>query len=1340
MKKRNPFSGLLLFSLVASFTSNPTFAETKAAPELDKDAQAAVGKMNEWVGSLTAKPFKERQEIYDQIIKLGSVGLDALCGQLVNPATGDDSSARLALRELSFYVLRPGATASERELYVLSLHKILKAEAGPDVQAFACRELQLTGRAESVGSLAALLTVPELTEPSAMSLLAISKHAARAEITMAVRAAYSKLTDKADNQKVTLIRALAALRDKNSLPAFNAAAASDHSNLRQMGLYALANLGDPTSEALLLEAAASKKISESQRATSWLWLYARRLNEEGHADKAVTLCRKVFETRSGPADGHVQSSALYSLYEILGDGAIEDLLASLENKSVYVQAASAKLLMEIKSNSLGSKLAARLKNENPASRKAALEIIAARGDEATAGAVKELLKDKDPAVRLQAIIAYSKVAKAQSLDALLDIAQKGSPEEQALARNALIRLPGEEASQQVAEMLKTAKTADSKTAIIEALQARNARKQVSEILLLASDKDSKVRGAALKALKVLASPSHVPALLKLLNDTDPEDQDALVAAIASAGSTAGEDERLTPILDALAEPESRVRLPLLKVLSRIGGKKAIAPVLEEISSEDEQTQDAAIRALTDWPDDSAVEPLLKLATTSESLIHKVLALRGVMRVITSANISPEAKTSHVKTALAAAERTEDKKMILGSLGSIRHPHSLKLAASLVSQPELKAEAINAVMRIACPQSSTDLGLTDSTTYDVLKELVGVVTDANAKNQIQEHLSRFPQGDIANLARNKPVMSAPKHQGNNVPTLAVDGVADQSSVWFGDGSPAWLEVDLQQTVKIDTAHVYFYYSDGRYYQYAIEVSTDQKTWKKVVDRSGTTELCTAQGHPHRFDPIEARWVKLHIYKNSANPAVHVMELKVYAEGTAPETLKKFKPNEELPGSDQVAGAARTRAAPPDGKVVNPSITPYALHKKDENGKVSSGIPEEEFQSLFDGKTLNGWQGSLDGYFAENGILVCKGGQLFTEKEYSDFVFRFEFKLPPGGNNGLGIRAPSQGNAAYAAMELQILENTAEKYATLAPYQYHGSIYGVVPARRGFQKKPGEWNYQEVIAIGHHVKVILNGEVITDAFLDQVYPMDGKPHPGLLNKKGFIGFLGHGDRVEFKNIRIKDFAMSPPLPDSPQPNVAPPGYIALFNGKDLNGWKGLVANPRKRAEMTPEQLANAQEKADEVMRNGWSIQDGVLVFSGKGQSLCTVKDFADFDLYVDWKIHERGDSGIYLRGSPQVQIWDPNQHKQGSGGLYNNSKNPRNPTLIADNPIGEWNTFYIRMVGENVTVYLNGKLAVDDVPLENYWDRKIPIYRSNQIELQNHGNTLYFKNVYLRELPH
>ncbi|MBI5819211.1 MAG: DUF1080 domain-containing protein [Verrucomicrobia bacterium] len=201
-----------------------------------------------------------------------------------------------------------------------------------------------------------------------------------------------------------------------------------------------------------------------------------------------------------------------------------------------------------------------------------------------------------------------------------------------------------------------------------------------------------------------------------------------------------------------------------------------------------------------------------------------------------------------------------------------------------------------------------------------------------------------------------------------------------------------------------------------------------------------------------------------------------------------------------------------------------------------------------------------------------------------------------------------------------------------------------------------------------------------------------------------------------------------------------NTPPPGFVALFNGADLDGWKGLLAspndNPAKRNALSVEERERLQEQADENMRAHWRVENGALVFDGKGRSLCTAKDYGDFEMFVDWKILPKGDSGIYLRGSPQVQIWE---HTVGSGGLYNNKVNPSNPLKKADKPVGEWNTFRIRMVGDKVSVWLNGELVTDNVTMENYWERKKGMYPTGQIELQNHGNTLWFKNIYIREIP-
>ena len=184
----------------------------------------------------------------------------------------------------------------------------------------------------------------------------------------------------------------------------------------------------------------------------------------------------------------------------------------------------------------------------------------------------------------------------------------------------------------------------------------------------------------------------------------------------------------------------------------------------------------------------------------------------------------------------------------------------------------------------------------------------------------------------------------------------------------------------------------------------------------------------------------------------------------------------------------------------------------------------------YAAVFDGESLAGWAGAVDGYEVADGMLRCRagsGGTLYTEEEYGDFSARLEFLLPPGGNNGLAIRYPGSGDTAYVGMcELQVLDNDAPQYATLQPWQYHGSIYGQVPAQRGYLRPPGTWNFEQVTVRGSRITVELNGTVIVDADLaESGPPPSGKEHPGRTRTRGHFGFAGHGDAVGFRAVRLR-----------------------------------------------------------------------------------------------------------------------------------------------------------------------------------------------------------------------
>lgn len=246
--------------------------------------------------------------------------------------------------------------------------------------------------------------------------------------------------------------------------------------------------------------------------------------------------------------------------------------------------------------------------------------------------------------------------------------------------------------------------------------------------------------------------------------------------------------------------------------------------------------------------------------------------------------------------------------------------------------------------------------------------------------------------------------------------------------------------------------------------------------------------------------------------------------------------------------------------------------------------------------------------------------------------------------------------------------------------------------------------------------------------------------------------FYCALGHREDIYWNPVVLRHYlagiqyaigdyaADDRPVPMPTAAAAGTGGWKELFNGRDLSGWKGLVGDPLSRAAMSREELAAAQAKADELMRKHWSVKDGVLHFDGakSGSHLCTIEEFGDFDLELEWKIEAGGDSGIYLRGCPQVQIWDAGLHPEGSGGLYNNQRGGKDATEKADRAVGEWNRFHIAMRGDRVTVRLNGRVVVNDIALENFWKRGEPIPVRGQLELQSHESPLWFRNVRIRPI--
>ena len=284
---------------------------------------------------------------------------------------------------------------------------------------------------------------------------------------------------------------------------------------------------------------------------------------------------------------------------------------------------------------------------------------------------------------------------------------------------------------------------------------------------------------------------------------------------------------------------------------------------------------------------------------------------------------------------------------------------------------------------------------------------------------------------------------------------------------------------------------------------------------------------------------------------------------------------------------------------------------------------------------------------------------------------------------------------------------------------------------------YLRKKGMWNFEEVRVIGGEVEVMLNGYIVTRA-------------PFVPGVTRWIGYTGN---EEVRNLRIKELPRGATMDGAcPKARMAcPEGFAAYFDGDESDlaeYWKGVTTeqkfdNPIVRQAATEEKRAEMQKIADKGRDEHWSVRNGALHFDGfkGGYSLATKEDYEDFEMWADWRILSiTGDSGLYLRGAPQVQIWDAhNQWNIGSGGLYNNKENPSKALAIADAKVGDWNRFHVIMRGDKVTVWLNGVLVVDNVTLENYWDRRRPIFFKEQIELQCHGDPTEWRNIFIRKLP-
>jgi len=1076
--------------------------------------------------------IQQEREFYDSLLQHGPNAIKTLC-QLLQPS-GDDARQRTVLMGLAVYVNREGAE-NQRQLYCKVVCRSLKTIENKEIKVFLIELLQWAGKDECVETLSVFLTDERLCDPAVRALTEIGTN-------QAVDTLVGALAKQDTAKKQSIILSLGALRAEQAVGRIEPFLDSKDKALRQSAQWALATIGyEPLAGKLETEYKNAKGYEKGVVGGNYL-LLARRLAEKGTTDKSVKMCRKLLAKSAVRAPANIQAGALETLVTAVGAEAMSDLLAAAASDDRQIQAAAVSLVNKIEGTEVTKKWADMLQKADPGLAVRILRMLAERGDPSAMSDVLQAMKHSDSRVVVEAINTAAKLSPAEAIKPILTMLQRAEQAEQIAAGvDVLMRFPGEEALSAVVDSFDMMPPA-ARVKLIEGLANRHAKQYSKSVMAQMVDDDKSVRRAAMKAMKDLAGADDLPALVERMLSAQAKAEKMTVqrAVVAAAMQISDSQKRADYLLEVLSKAKDSDRVILLRTVGYIGGQKAMAVVVKSVQDSNPDIKDAAIRALADWPDATALDALIQIIK-SEELKYQVIALRSGLKIMQNSSLPDKRKIRFAKQAIEAVKRTEEKRLIVGWLGQIKSLEALEMAGAYLDDEALQAEAALAAAKIALPDKGENNGLGGYETAQILKKVAGSLKNEKLKQQVLQYIETLPksasvkkpvpEGFVVafngkDLSGWKGVLLSP--YDNPVKRAALDAdkraelqakadenmrnhwsVQDGVLVFDGKGFSLSTDEDYQDFEMFVDWKIGPHGDSGVY----LRGSPQVQIWDPADRPEGSGGLFNNKKNPSKplvcaDNPI-GQWNTFYIKMVGQRVTVDLNDKRVVEDVVLENYWDRKQP---------IFPAGPIELQCHGHKIWFDNIFIRRIQSK-----------TEDWTSLFNGKDLSGWVGDTKGYVVENGEIVCKpGGNLYTEEQYSDFVLRFDFKLTPGANNGLGIRTSRGVNAAYEGMELQILDDTAEEYAKLKPYQYHGSIYGVAPAKRGHLKPVGQWNHQEVIAKGNQIKVILNGTTIVNENIAKYIgkkTVDGKPHPGLGNKSGHIGFLGHGTKVAFRNIEIK-----------------------------------------------------------------------------------------------------------------------------------------------------------------------------------------------------------------------
>ncbi|MDR1407018.1 MAG: DUF1080 domain-containing protein [Tannerella sp.] len=1115
------------------------------------------------LAQLPADHQKNYNSLIRDLAETGEEGVLTLVKQMHAPGRGSNATIEYALSGIAHYVAAEG-NETLRATISGALVKALDTTSERETKIFLISLLQIAGKDEAIDALAPLLNQEELSDPAARAVASIRTEKAGQALRSAL---LRRMGTARTQQRVALAIGEAGVDGTEEL--LQSLLPDADENMQKDVLYALSRVGSAASVKTLYAAAEKAGFGyDRTNATEAYIVLLKKLSAgdptnvkewEKAAGDLMKKAEKAGQNHTRIAALEVlmniqQDKSLKTLQTALKDPCIEYRNAALNDFSPYANDKSYVELLKMAAKSKNPEMKVDIVNwlgseaARSPDRKAKLSTLET-GIETTA--VQDLLKmldGNDFSVKEATAGALVSIGHPQAISALAGLLASSDPQVVELGRTSLSVFKGD-ISPAVARVLSSSSDI-GQIAAAELFAQRKATGNLNNVLDLIRNGSPEVKTAAYKALKDVAGEKDLTNLCGMLESADkPAVAPLQQAVISSLSSQPGVQQVETVVRRMYQAGEQKKHLYYLP-LAATGESRALEIIADGFEKGNTEAKDAAFDALLSWEGSEAADRLFAICKEPSASNYFDRALAAYVKLVSTPAMTGENQLLFLRKAMEIARTDAQKNSILRQIGRTGTYLALLYAGEFIDRAALKETAARAVMNIALSHSE----YTGENVVTLLNRAAAALNNPDADYQrqsIKKHLDEMPEekgfisifnekdltgwkGLVENpivRAKMKPAELAKKQTAADE-QMRRDWIVENGLLAFvGNGynnlctEKQYGDIEMYVDWMLDPAGPEA--DAGIYLRGTPQVQIWDLSRTNVGAQVGSGGLYNNRTHPSTplkvADNRLGEWNTMYIRMVGDRVTVGLNGEKVVDDVTLENYWDRRQP---IPAVEQIELQAHGSKVYYRNIYVKELSRPAPFQLSDEEKK-------EGFKILFDGTNMHEWTGNLVDYKIADGCIAVEptssfGGNLYTKEEYANFVFRFEFQLTPAANNGLGIRTPMEGDAAYVGMELQILDTEHPVYKDLQPYQAHGSVYGILSAKRGYLKPTGEWNCQEVIADGDRIKIILNGTVILDDDIREATKNgtpDHREHPGLFNKSGHIGFLGHGSPLKFRNIRVK-----------------------------------------------------------------------------------------------------------------------------------------------------------------------------------------------------------------------